>query len=313
MTEQNDTLVRYAEYSEEDFERDTAKAKAISGNAFMELVAGENVVRFLPSKSAGVSPIRSTGMHFVDAVPGLDQTMAFACPQKELNQPCPVCKTVEDLRRSANPVDRARGDRIAVKLALYANVVDRLAPPDDPQRGLRVLKFGKTVLEQLKTLRRNTRVGGDFFNPSPTGFDVIIMKEGELLKTKYKVLADRNLTPLHAEPAMAQALIDNQFDLEQYVNPVVPEEIVLALQSTRAAYGLPTGGQPRERTRSELPTGQAAGWPQRSAQPTPDRAPPAPATVGASLFEPAPHSSAPTRSAVADSDFTTASFLDEES
>lgn len=310
MTEQESPLVRYQEYSAEDFERDAAKARAISGTSFMELVVGENVVRFLPSKTAGISPVRSTGMHFVDAVPGLDQTMGFACPQKELGQPCPVCKAVEELRRSHNPVDRARGDKIAVKLSLYANVVDRAAAPDDPQHGLRVLRFGKMVLEQLKTLRRNTRVGGDFFNPGPKGFDVIIMKEGEQLKTKYKVLADRNLTPLAADPGMTQALIDNQFDLEAYVNPVVPEEIILALQSTRAAYGLPTGGsQQQARSRGELPTGQASGWPTRPATAS---AEPQAAPVGASLFAPAPQANAPTRSAVADADFSDASFLDEE-
>ncbi len=240
MTDQG-PIVRYEAYNEEDFERDYNRAKGITGAAIMELQEGPNIVRFIPSNRPEVTPMRSTGMHFVDAIPGLDQTLVFACPKQELQQPCPVCLHVEELRRSANPVDRARADRVAVKLRVYANVVDRSAPPDDPQHGLRVLGFGKSVLEQLKTIRRNSKMGGDFFQPDPRGFDIVIVKEGEGMQTRYKVIPVRENAPLDADIAMTQALIDNQYDLNQYVNPQVPEEIITALQMTRQSYGLPRG------------------------------------------------------------------------
>lgn len=197
-------------------------------------------MRFIPPKAPGVSPMRSTGVHFVDTAPG--QTASFSCPQKEVGQRCPVCEIGEQLHKSSNPVDRERANRIAVKLNVMCNVVDRRAPPDDPNHGLRVLRFGKMVLEQLKTLRRNTRSGGDFFQPGPQGFDVVIMKEGEMLKTRYVVSADRNASPLASTPELAQALIDNQYDLEQFVTPVVPEEVLRAIEQLGPARQAYTGG-----------------------------------------------------------------------
>lgn len=288
MTEQQPAIVRYAEYSAEEFEKDVDRANQIGGSALMDLKQGENVVRFVPSSAPGVTPMRSTGMHYVDAIPGLDRTVVFACPKKELGQPCPVCDASTQLQRSPNPIDRERGDRISSKLTLYANVVDRSAPADDPNYGLRVIRYGKQILEQLKTIRRSERTGGDFFDPTENGFDIVITREGEMKSTKYKVIPDRKNSPMFQDVQLIQAVIDNTYDLNTFVTPVVPEEVIRVLEAN--------AGQSRAQA-------SARALPARAAAPSlPATARSAPTQkAGSTLFTQAAPSAAQT---VADADFT---------
>jgi hypothetical protein len=286
-----DAIIRYAAYTEEDFNQDVDRAAQIGGTSLMELKQGENVVRFVPLPHPGVSPLRTTGMHYVDAIPGLDRTVVFACPKKELNQPCPVCDAGAALAKSPNPIDRERGERVAVKLTIYANVIDRSAPADDPNHGLRVLRFGKSILEQLKTIRRSPRTGGDFFNPGPEGFDIVISREGEMKSTKYKVIPDRQNSPLFEDPELAQSVIDNTYDLSTYVVPVVPETVIAALESASGSvsrqHAAPASRQLPARAATPVSRGVVST--------------PAGARPGASLFEPHAPSGGQT---VADADFT---------
>lgn len=293
-------IVRYAEYSEADFDKDVDRANQLGGSTMMELKQGENVVRFIPSKEAGISPIRSTGMHYVDAVPGLDKMVVVACPKKELQQACPICEAATQLLRSPNPIDRERGERIQAKLSLYANVVDRSAPADDPNYGLRVLRFGKQILEQLKTIRRSPRTGGDFFNPGPEGFDIVITREGTEKSTKYKVIPDRQNSALYDDVDLCQAAIDNGYDLNTYVNTVVPDALLAALES---ASGM--GRQSTPATRQLPARAPSAGSPPvtQTRLAAPQRT--AGARAGSSLFgEPSAGPMPSGGQTVADADFT---------
>jgi hypothetical protein len=291
-------IVRYAEYSVTDFDRDVDRANQLGGSTLMELKQGENVVRFVPSKEPGVSPIRSTGMHYVDAVPGLDKMVVVACPKKELQQPCPICDAATQLLRSPNPIDRERGERIQAKLTLYANVVDRAAPPDDPNFGLRVLRFGKQILEQLKTIRRSERTGGDFFDPTEKGFDIVIIREGTEKSTKYKVVPDRQNSALYDDVELCQATIDNGYDLNTYVNTVVPDALIAALES---ASGMGRQAAPAAR---QLPARAAAPVTQTRLSQPQRQAAAGGARAGSSLFD-QPAGPVPSGGqTIADADFT---------
>lgn len=237
MTQQppGGSIVRYSEFSVENFDEEYNRARSLAGNVFLDLNEGDNVVRFIPAP-IGRSPMRSTVMHYVDALPGSDQKLIFACPMAELKQPCIVCARAEELRRSPNPIDRAQADKIRGGLSVLANVLDR-SQTGNPLDHIRVLRFGKSILEQLKTIRRNQRIGGDFHNPGPTGFDIIITREGTGMQSRYKLNTDRNPSPLAETPELAQQIIDAQPDLETLVTPVVPEELLQAWQHARAAQG----------------------------------------------------------------------------
>lgn len=198
---------------------------AISGGNYETIEVGENVYRFLPVPD-GQSPIRVTAMHYIDAIPGLDgKTIVFACPRVELKTTCAACAKSEELMKTGNPVDRERAWRISAGLRVYANVINRKKPENGP----RVLSFGKQIWTQLQQIRKNPRMGGDFTDPSSNGFDIIITREGTGKNdTKYTVAADRQNSPLAASDEEINNLILATKNLEQEVNPSLPEELLLA-------------------------------------------------------------------------------------
>jgi hypothetical protein len=256
-------LVRYGSYTPEAADSDAARVATITGNVYMELQAGENLVRFIPPKLSMPSPLRVTAMHYVDAIPGLDKKLVFACPRAELKVPCVVCAEVERLSKSPSPSDRERAYKISAGLRVYANVVDRSVP--DPTQGIKVLSFGKMIHNQLKTIRSNTRLGGDWTDPTESGFDILITREGTGQKdTKYSVAAVRDASPLAGSVEEINYIIENQHDLEKQVTPIIPEELMQFL-----------GG----RTHGQVPSNYSQGGGQR---------------VGAQVVRPA------ARSAVAD-------------
>jgi hypothetical protein len=241
MSEKKSNLVRYGSYTEDAADADASRAATISGNNYYEIEVGENVVRFLPPPEGRGTPFRVTAMHYVDAVPGLNKVMVFACPRVELKVPCPVCQEAERLNKSPSPLDRERAYRISAGLRVYAAVVDRRVAV--PEESIKVIAFGKMIHNQLKALRKSTRAGGDFTDPTDKGFDVVIVREGTGKDdTKYTVHPDRHNSPLHPEPDVCNYLIENQPDLEAQVNPVVPEELLATFQAVamRAAQAGPS-------------------------------------------------------------------------
>lgn len=279
------SIVRYGSYSEAALEKDAGKTAALSGGNFMDLLEGENVVRFLPPPVGSESPFRMTAMHYIDAVPGLEKMVVFACPRVELKQPCIACQKSAELNSSGNPVDREMAYKISAGLRIYANVLDR----KNPEAGVRVLGFGKSIQSGLAAIRKSARLGGDFTNPTDKGFDIIITRTGTGMQTRYAVMADRNSSPLAETEEEIMFLIENQHDLNALVNPVPPDELVRAWSQAQGRMG---------------PTPSAPRGPQDVRQLTPQRAPatvtPAGPKVGAGLMGSPAQKVSPSRSALED-------------
>jgi len=218
-------IVKYGSFSVTALDEEDKKAEAIAGSVFVNLTPGEHVLRFLPPPLGKESPFRITAIHYIDAVPGLDKMVVFACPRVELKEPCPACAEVARLNSTKNPLDKERANRISASLKVYANVIER----SNEDAGPRVIGFGKMIWDQLKAIRKNVRLGGDFTDPTDNGFDIVITREGTGPRdTRYTVNADRNNSPLHTDAAVAQMWIDSQHNLEEFVDCNVPEELLLA-------------------------------------------------------------------------------------
>lgn len=229
-------LARYGTYTPEAAAHDADRAAAIAAGPIMSLEVGENVLRFLPPLIGWPSPFRVTAMHYIDAVPPLEKTIVFACPRVELKQPCPACARAEVMTRSGMPNDREKAYRLQPSMRIFANVLDR----KHPDLGPRVLAFGKTVQQQLNEIRKSPRRGGDFTDPTASGFDTIISREGSgKTDTRYTVAADRNSSPLAATEDEMIAIIEAQHDLESFINVVPPEELLAAWGDTN--HGRPGG------------------------------------------------------------------------
>lgn len=234
-------IIKYQALDLELVDEAQKQVDIIAGGEYENLEVGETVLRFLPAM-AGFTPIRVTAIHYIDAVPGLDgKTIVFACPRVELKQPCPACAKAEELMKTGNPLDRERGYRIQAGLRVYANVLNR----KKVEAGPKVLAFGKQIWDQLKAIRKNPRMGGDFTDPSAAGFDIIINREGTgKMDTKYTVAADRQNTPLADTDEETNRIISAGKDLERFVQTDIPQELALIWNINVRQVAAPPPKQP---------------------------------------------------------------------
>lgn len=218
-------ITKYQPFSLEALEEANKEVADVSSGVIMPLAEGTNIVRFMPVPLGSKMPVRVTAVHFVDPLPGSDNKFSFACPRRELRQQCPACQESEKLIASRNPADRELGKSLRSKLRIYANVVDR----SSSDNSVRVISFGKKIWDQLEKIRKNPRLGGDWTNPTEEGFDIIIERTGTgQYDTEYTVSADRKNSPLAETQQEIDMLVESCHDLEQFIQPEVPEELLQA-------------------------------------------------------------------------------------
>lgn len=167
------TTTEYKGWTDEAAARDAEAVEAgdSGGVEYWKVPVGTSRVRFLPALQG--EPMVVTYQHFVEQ-PGRDKVV-FACPKNMAKppQPCPVCAKAAKLFASKNGVDREAAFGLKARLRVFAVIIDRKAPEKGPQ----VWGFGKTVFEQLRSLRNDPDIG-DFFRPDASGFDIIVERKG---------------------------------------------------------------------------------------------------------------------------------------
>ncbi len=279
-------LIKYQGLTLDVMDAADQQADAIAGGDFWDIEVGENVFRVLPVP-IGEKAVRVTAMHYVDAVPGLDKMIVFACPRTETKASCPACEETDRLQKTGNPTDRERAFRIQSKLKVYLNAVNR----NKPDAGVKVLSFGKQIWEQLKTIRKNARAGGDYTDPTANGFDIIITRVGTGRETEYTVAADRSNSPLAADDDAISDIIMQTKNLEKYVDTTINEALLNAwsMNNARTPYRAPAPAAGQLVQGAREAAAQHVG------------------TVGANVMSrqraaPAP-AAAPTQSAIIDAEF----------
>ena len=182
---------------------------------------GQNAVRFLPPMMGKKSPFAVQYQHWITTPDG--QRRPMNCARMMMKQRCACCEKMDSLQRTGNAADFDAAQGWKPKLSVSANLIDRL----DESKGVQVYSFGKSVLDQLVSIRKDTRGGGDFTDPED-GFDILIDRRGEALKTEYTVRAARDTTPLHDDSTIAAGWLDNQYDLDRYLTvPSYDEQLAL--------------------------------------------------------------------------------------
>jgi len=201
--------LKFGSYTEEDAKADLEELNR--GNAsYYKAVVGRNVVRFLPSMM-GKKATAVVHQHVIE-VPGQQNPSSFNCPKMMAKRPCPACKKVELLRATGNPVDYQEAGKILAKIRVFANIIDR----KNPEKGPQVFGYGKMIHADLVSLVSDKDAGGDYTHPIE-GFDLVINREGEGMKTRYKVLRVAKNTPLAADAGTMQDWINTQPSLDKYM------------------------------------------------------------------------------------------------
>lgn len=204
-------LQKYGSFEIEGAEEALSQAsKGGGGTERWKPRSGSNALRFLPPMAGKKSPFAIQYQHWV-TVEG--QRKPMNCARMMTKQRCAACEKMDLLLKTGNAADFDTAQKDwKPKLSVSANVVDR----DNESSGVAVYSFGKSVLDQLVKIRKDARGGGDFTDPED-GFDILIDKSGEGMKTEYSVRAARDTTPLHDDPAIAAGWLDNQYDLDRYM------------------------------------------------------------------------------------------------
>lgn len=234
------------------------------GVDYWKVPEGESRIRFLPSLVG--DPMVVSHQHFVEQ-PGKDKVI-FACPKMTAKppQPCPVCAKVAKLMATRNGADRELAFGLKPRLRVFAVILDR----KEPEKGPQVWGFGKTVYDQLRTLRNDPDIG-DFFRPDESGFDIIVKRKGKTKNdTEYMVRPAVNscalgdLSILEVAPQLGK-----QTDLLPYdeiVRRLKGEKPTArgALPSTAAAPAEPWDEPGATATaggvRAALPASSGSGW-----------------------------------------------------
>lgn len=217
---------------------------------FLKLVVGRNTVRFLPPLT-GPSPLVVTSQHFIERPAG---KVVFVCPRVMAGQPCPACQKAEQLKATGKPADREAAGALFARQRIFANVIDRA----HPEKGPVVFGFGKTVFEQLISLRKDPDVG-DFTRPGPDGFDIIIDRKG----------TTKNDTEYTVRPSVKNCalgdlgVIQMQHDLSSYSRVDSWDDIVARLKGEKR----PQGGSQGAAQALPATAGAVAPWDAQPAAP----------------------------------------------
>lgn len=146
---------------------------------------GQNRIRILPSwRGPNEEFYKETPTHWGV---GPEGKRSIICP-KVINQPCPVCKRAEKFAES----DSAKKQAIAEKLQAKNRVIFNILDLDSKDGNIYQWSCSESQLQELLGYYIDPDYG-DFTNPK-TGFDVIIIRKGEGLNTRYKTRLSRNPT-----------------------------------------------------------------------------------------------------------------------
>jgi hypothetical protein len=160
------------------------------GAKFLKFKVGKTKVRFLPPVEGG-NPFLKVEMHYIN-LPTESNPVSFACPRKMEDRECPACNEGFRLKGSKNKLDQDKGYQLLPKKRVYVNAIDR----EEPEKGVQIAAFGKTIYEAVLKIRKDEDAGGDFTDPTD-GFDIIIERTGTGKNdTEYAVFADRKTSGL---------------------------------------------------------------------------------------------------------------------
>ncbi len=269
------TLQQYANsWTDRDVDNEIDAANKDKGedSEFLSIKDGEEAVfRVIPNPKGGGPIVRFRAHQYKDR--DTQKFVRFPCPGKSTlpdfkNYECPVCKEAAMLRQRGRPkADNDYGYEMRAKPRALMGVLER--PTDQqvqdamdeglepPEGKIKVWEFsswagrknGKNMHERLLATRQDTRLGGNFADPTAAGFDLLLKREGEGMETNYTLgplLADKKPL-LPTDEASMKLIMEDQLPLQYYVLPPTHEDLCGLLQ-----------GEGRSGGGSSLGSGQAA-------------------------------------------------------
>jgi len=223
------SLVKYGSFNLGALEKQNTKIEnttSSSGADFMKLGEGRHRVRFVPPRAGDATPFKVVVEHFLKAKNG--QRAVFACPRNsDTPTKCPACEEFFKLHGSSNPLDKDEARNYKVRTRIYANVRDRGKPET-----VRILAFPRTVWDGILRIAKDSEEGGDFVDPTESGFDMIITRKGTTMTdTKYTVTPSRTGSALAESSEELEEFIETQYDLDRYAHVPSLDDVLTMMQT----------------------------------------------------------------------------------
>lgn len=254
-------LAKYGSFSLDAAGKEQEESeRATTGADFFKPPPGDCVIRILPPKIGRNSPFRVVYQHFIE-IPGAASSVNFTCPRMQAktdrlpSRYCPACTKADELRERGSPTAYELAGNFLPRRRIFTNIISR----GDPERGVLIFPFGKQIHEQLLALRTDKDAGGEFCDPA-NGFDVVIKRSGTGIKTEYKVLPARKLSPLAEDVETMNAWLESMHDLEHYAR-IPSDEELRALTSQVGGAAAPGGSTGRKRTAADAVDDDLSGAP----------------------------------------------------
>lgn len=222
-------LKGYGKYTPEAADREKEELDRVFGASIIKMKVGKNVVRILPPQEGRDTPFELIWMHFVDVQ---ERTEVFPCPRRMAKRPCPVCAKAEQMRSSGDEAMYERARSLFAKRQWYANAIDRRNPGD----GVQLVGWGKEIMDQVNTIRRNLVEDNVDFTDPYEGIDLVVERTGTTRDDTEYTVTTRGLkvTPLGEDDDQMQEWIDAMLDLAKKAIPPASEEIIMRLKAGNA-------------------------------------------------------------------------------
>ncbi len=168
---------------------------------FINLVDGENILRFMPPWNQMGEWVKEAWYHFNFAEKPL------LCPKKTYNEDeCPLCDFVDALFKTKDPEDKKAAKERMAKVRYFASVLNLKDKDAKDRKRIRVLSFGTKIYEELLGYFVDEDYG-DFTDPTK-GMDVKIERSGEGLETKYTIRVRRQPSAVEDFQEIFKGVID---------------------------------------------------------------------------------------------------------
>ncbi len=214
-----------------------------SGAEFFNPPTGETRIRVMPPWGPDVETFWfATGTHFNV---GPDER-AVPCPELSgVSERCYLCRLVKRLKKGDED-EVSEGEAMGSRPRYLLNIVDL----GNPQNGVQVWAAPKTIFKQLRKYWLNEEDYGDFTSFGDEGFDILVDKVGEGIKTRYdasptraKAFPPEKLLN-HSNSSVSeffQSLADEEFELPD----LAAFQTFLSDEEMERTYKGTTGGRTR--------------------------------------------------------------------
>ena len=190
--------------------------------------------------------------HFIE-FPGMEQALRFNCPRVPTKgqRACSFCKKGFELMQSGDKGQEKMGKDILPRFQAYYRGIDR----ENEAAGVQVIRFGRTVYDQLQALRNDPDDPIDFTDANE-GYDIWVTREGTgRYDTEYTVRLASHSSPITDDEELAAKWLEQAkaIDLARYARIPNDEELQQLLADAKSGKGTRSG------TDRQMTSGESSG------------------------------------------------------